>query len=366
MGGYWNPRSDLAFAPPFDPVSVSEYTRARTPDDVIEPVVSLDNRSRYEASDETRSIVDPDRDADYEQSVAPLRQFSEAVVRLANRFVASGGQNLKAASEAAGHLRTWAKAGALSEIRSVPAQLNRSTTLSAAGLAFLQIRPALDLEDEDLGLIADWLRTTASALVDHYSSADVDRNSTRNNHRYWAGLAAAAAGLASRDRNIFEWGMDACWSGIGHVTELGALPLELDRGKRALYYHAYATGPLVMLAEISARNGRDLYRGGDGALHRLVAFTLANLDDPRQIERLAGSPQEPLGQDGTPFAPHQIAWLELYDRRFPARNRWRGRMQDLRPFAFTALGGNLTLLSGAGREPRSSAAVSSTLRGRQT
>lgn len=366
LGASWEPTGRLEFAPPFDSVKIEKTTRAVSPDNSVTPVVSLDNRSRYESDDQSRSTVDPDLALDYEQSVAPLRQFSESVVKLANRFAASGGTNLGAAAEAAGHLRLWAQASALADFNSTPAQLNRSTTLAAASLAYLQIRPAFESDDEDMAQIAVWLSKTAGAVMRHYAYASIDRDSTRNNHRYWAGLAATCCGLAARERNIFESGMDTCWSGIGQVTKDGALPLELGRGKRALYYHAYATGPLILLAEIGARNGRPMYSAGDDALHRLVAFTLAGLDDPERIAELAGEPQEALGQGGNAFERHQIAWLEIYNRRFPERNPWRRRMAQLRPMGSTPLGGNLTMLSRVGSRLSIADDLRSNLRGPQT
>lgn len=336
--------------PPFNLPKSAQITDFAASEKVIEPVVELENRSRYDPDDPSRSTVDPKREKAYERSVAPLRDYMEAVVKKANRFVASGGNNVKAAAETGGLLLPWAASNALSQITSGPAQLNRSTALSAIALAYIQVRGAFDPESPDNRQVAAWLGSIGKGVTAAYEGDERGRWSMANNHRYWAGLAAAATGLATTDRTLLGWGTQSARIGLDQVTKQGALPLELARGRRALSYHAYAVAPLVVLAEIDARNERALSGDSIQSLHRLVDFTLGGLEDPAAVARLAGFEQEPLAKDGDPFERHDIAWLEMYEARYPGRTRWSERLSALRPLSSTALGGNLTVLCSGSTE----------------
>ena len=105
--------------------------------------------------------------------------------------------------------------------------------------------------------------------------------------------------------------MESYRLGVCQVTEQGALPIELSRGKRARDYHIHAVAPLVMLAEMGARNGLDTYYECGKALHRLVKFVLGAIDDPSQIEELAGAEQIDLAEGES-----RLAWVAIYRSRF--------------------------------------------------
>ncbi|MFT4074398.1 MAG: alginate lyase family protein [Asticcacaulis sp.] len=307
----------------------------------VEPIKALSNESRYRRDDPTRSIVDPELSAAYDEAVAPLRTFSKAVVKSANRFVSSGGKDLEAAAQVSGLIGRWADAGALKDASSETAYFSRLSALNPAALALLQVQNAL--KDADFDRCDDWIRSCTSDTRAYYSG--LNSQSSRNNHRYWAGLAVLASGIAGNRSDDFDWGVDAARIGLEQVTDEGVLPLELKRGQKALSYHAYALGPLVMIAEAAACNGNDdLYAMNEDALHRLVDFTLSQIDDPDRIARLAGIEQERLGANNTTFDPVDIAWLEIYESRFPGRSRWSSRMKKIRPLSASGLGGNLTLL----------------------
>lgn len=92
----------------------------------------------------------------------------------------------------------------------------------------------------------------------------------------------------------------------------GTLPLELQRGKRALHYHAFSVTALVALAELGAARGEDWYAAGDGALHRLVRVTAGGLGDPAVFDRHARIVQE------RPVNPGS-GCLTLYAARHPGR-----------------------------------------------
>src|SRR5262249_52902822 len=139
--------------------------------------------------------------------------------------------------------------------------------------------------------------------------------SAANNHAYWAGLAVAAAGAAAQRRALFDWGLARARIGIAQVRADGFLPLELERRSLALHYHLFALAPLVMLAELGAVNGVDLYKEGDGAIRRLADRVIMGLADPAPFAAAAGAAQEiklpPRGAD--------LAWAEPYFARFRDR-----------------------------------------------
>jgi len=166
--------------------------------------------------------------------------------------------------------------------------------------------------------------------------------SGRNNHRYWAGLAATAAGIATDDKRLVNWGLDSARIGLSQITPEGTLPLEINRGKRARDYHIYAAEPLVATAELARSRGVDLYAENNGALKRLVDRVVASLDDPSFFEKATGAKQEPFPDDGI-VPPNRIAWLEIYQSRFPSP-KIEEILAPRRPLASSGLGGDLTLL----------------------
>ncbi|MDX9997295.1 MAG: alginate lyase family protein [Phenylobacterium sp.] len=339
--------SPADFRPPFPTAPPADLVKLDREVETPEPVISLSSESRYVRDDPARADVDPDAAEAYERAVAPLRAFEREVVRHANRYVRSQGRTPAHAARCGGMLWRWASAGALDEMGSDTAQFNRSATVAALSLAWMQVRDAIDPADEGRREIETWFGRRGDAVRDYYETKEARQRSARNNHRYWAGLAAAGAGVSAGSSRLLVWGLDSGALGLSQVDADGALPLELSRGKRALYYHAYALGPLLMLAELGARNGRSLYEAEGGALHRLVAFTLAGIDDPALVAEKAGGPQEPLGGDGGAFDKGDVAWLEIYDARFGGRNPWAARLSELRPLTSTRLGGDLTLLFSA-------------------
>src|SRR5262249_18572681 len=134
----------------------------------------------------------------------------------------------------------------------------------------------------------------------------------RNNHLYWAALAAAATGIAADDRALFDWAVARYRFALTQIDADGALPQELARASRARHYHLFALAPLVMVAELGASNGLDLYAEHDGALHRLVARVVGSPDDPAWFERRTGHPQE----RGEALTGWSLAWAEPYYARF--------------------------------------------------
>ena len=136
---------------------------------------------------------------------------------------------------------------------------------------------------------------------------------SQNNHLYWAGVELAAIGVAANNRKDFDWAMATYDNGVDQIQPDGALPLEMARGGRALHYHLYALAPLVLLAEFGEANHLDLYAHANGAIHRLVNFSVAGLQDPR----LSSKQQACNRSCRRPSTGDQIGWAPPYVQRFP-------------------------------------------------
>jgi poly(beta-D-mannuronate) lyase len=134
-----------------------------------------------------------------------------------------------------------------------------------------------------------------------------------NNHRYYTGMEVAAIGMAADDQSLWKWGLGSAEIGIEQIEKDGTLPREMDRAARALQYHLFATGPLVMLAEFAAVNGKDLYAVHNGALKRLVDRATSGVGDPGYFHQKTGVEQEIPAWTSTV----DFAWLQPYVRRFP-------------------------------------------------
>lgn len=305
-----------------------------------EPVISLDTQSKYKQDDTQRATIDEDAEAAYSEAVEPLRIYGKALVRISNAYVKSAPKNTAAAACALTWLDQWASAKAMTDLRSKQAHFNLGQALGGFALAYLQIRHAPGLAEDQKKRVESWLKTLGRELVD--SKATSGGVSGRNNHRYWAGLSATAAGIASSDKKLIDWGIDSARIGLAQVTPGGTLPLEINRGKRARDYHIFAAEPLVATAELARSQNVDLYAEHGGALTRLVDRVVASLDDPSFFETATGTKQEPFPGDGT-VPPHRVAWLEIQQSRYPTPKA-EAVLSAKRPTASSGIGGNTTLL----------------------
>jgi poly(beta-D-mannuronate) lyase len=186
--------------------------------------------------------------------------------------------------------------------------------LSGTAIAYLKVRNSHAGTAEQDADIQKWFRLIAARLREYF---DMERahpgSEAYNNHMYWAGLAIATQGIACNDTNAFLWGIETYRMGVDAIQPDGSLTAEMNRAGMAEHYQLYALGPLVMLAELAAANGLDLYTVNDGAIHRLVKFDIAALDDPSIVTRRTGVTQN-IKQ---PYSGLEIGWAIPYVQRFP-------------------------------------------------
>ena len=253
---------------------------------------------------------------------------------MADRWLGSKPPQLEAARCALGWLDSWARAEAMLGRVTNQGGYERTWTLAGVAQAYLRLREAPGLDSAAKAQVEQWFARLAQDVRTYYDRrATSRRTDIRNNHLYWAALAVAASAIAVKDRELFTWAVEQYRFALTQIGADGTLPLEVARQGKALHYHVFAVMPLVMMAELGAANGLDLYGEHDGALRRLVGRAVEGLHDPSHFERLTVTTQDLVGS----LSGWHVAWAEIWYARFrdptvldllrryrPSRNAWLG------------------------------------------
>jgi poly(beta-D-mannuronate) lyase len=267
----------------------------------------------YRLDDPTHSIIDPVRQEAYRKSSDGVKAVGMAIVKAADDYRTTGSR--AAAQCAMTQILTLAQERSLAgKMSSNQAYYVQGWVVGAVAIAYLKIRETGIASPEDKESIAKWMQSVGEQTKGYYDSHKrAGHGDGQNNHLYWAGVELAAIGVAADDRKDFDWAMATYDNGVDQIQPDGALPLEMARGVRALHYHLYALAPLVLLAEFGEANHLDLYAHANGAIHRLVNFSVAGLADPAPFVKASGVQQEvPKTITGD-----QIGWAPPYVQRFP-------------------------------------------------
>jgi poly(beta-D-mannuronate) lyase len=273
-------------------------------------------------SDSKHSIIDPTRYAAYQAASRQYGDVEEAVERAADNFQGTGSR--EAAACAAQILLQQAQAKSMTgSMSSNQAYYVQNWALGALAVAWLKVRPAgddaLSLTPVQSAAINAWMKTVAGQVEDYFEGLhQKGATSGRNNHFYWAGFAVMAAGIAANDRSLYHWGSGTYTFGVDQIRPDGTLPLEMDRGQRALHYHLFALAPLVTMAELASANGDDFYAYDNSRLKLLVSVSIAGLNDNHFFQEKSGVAQDT--PDNGAIKGSDIAWLAPYARRFPDPN----------------------------------------------
>lgn len=310
-----------------------------------EPVVSLANQTAYRAGDASFSRIDPQRAAVRAVMLGGVPDFTRGLSRLANAYVASRGRDAARGGCALAWLDQWGRAGAMRDMATHDAQFVRAVNLAGWALAYAQLARLRVTGDDPHPRIQAWFAAMAADMRAHWQEQPPQNVVARNNHRYWAGLAATVIGIETGDRGLRDWGIASARIGLDQVTAEGALPLEIARAARARHYLLYAAAPLVMTAELAASQGIDLYGYRSGALPRLARFATAALIDPARVTALAGTAPEPFVNGRGQFNGQYVAWYEFFTRRFPGDPAARLILAH-RPLVNPEIGGDISLLAG--------------------
>ncbi len=263
--------------------------------------------------DEHASVVDPKKLEAFQKASAASTELSKSVALAADEYLSKGSRSaglcVFSLLDAAAKANAWD--GKMPSFQGVYIQ---NWLLSAVAISYLKVRQSgLATHEQDIE-IQRWFGVL-SVRVREYFDEEIQRlgSDGENNHIYWAGLAVAAEGIANNDLRAFEWGLMTYRMGLRMIQTDGSLPAEMRRGKMALHYHLYSLGPLIMLAELGKANGLEPYDENQGAIHRLVRFCVAGLNDPTLLEKITGVKQVVT----VPYAGSDIGWAVPYVRRFP-------------------------------------------------
>lgn len=338
------PVSAAGLVSPFASVPPQSQS-AKCDDTPPEPVVNLAVTSMYDQNDDSRSTVDEDQLEEYTEGMSGLRDFLTYVTKAASDYVASGGKKVDKAACALAWIDAWARGNAMSDLDTRQSALSSTRIVAGMGMAFLAVRPYAEASGTDTSAIEAWFKARAADFIAIYERSG-DRGSNRSNHRYWGGFAVAVSGVVADDRQLLDWGIESYRIGVCQVDARGALPLELERAKKARDYHLHAIAPLVMIAELAEANGTDAYGFCDGAVHRLVKFALTAVGDPDEIEEITGAAQVKLPTDDGAIRGDRLAWVEPYFKRFGGSETDYGIKVD-RPLFSSNLGGRLTSMVAA-------------------
>ncbi len=272
---------------------------------------SLDAESYY--TDAHHSVIDPVKKAAYEKAAeAPdhlgqwTTQAADAYLRHGSR---AGAQCVYALLSAAAASKAWSASMPTGQAHYVQKWL-----LAGTAMAYLKVRNTGVGTTEQDKEIQKWFGFLADQVVDYVDDKMKSPNSDAwNNHRYWAGLAVCAAGIARNDNHEFRFGMDAFKAGVDDIGPSGVLPRELARAGMALHYHLYALAPLIMLAELGETNGIDTYAANDHAIDRLVNLCEQGLLHPEIFQKATGVEQNMPDK----ISGATIGWAVPYVKRHP-------------------------------------------------
>ncbi len=273
---------------------------------------TLDIEGYY--TDKQYSIIDPKKLAAFNAATEGPTHLGQFTTSAADSWLSKGSRAAAACVysllDAAAQADAWD--GKMPQINGVYLQ---NWMLSGTAIAYLKVRDShMGTPDQDAD-IQKWFRLVAARVREYFDMHRLHPGSDAyNNHMYWAGLAVAAQGIADDDRDAFFWGIATYRMGVDAIQPDGSLTAEMNRAGMAEHYQLYALGPLITLAELGAANGLDLYAMDDGAIHRLVKFSIAGREDPSIIEKRTGVPQNLPAQIGG----LEIGWAVPYAQRFPS------------------------------------------------
>ena len=296
--------------------------------------------SKYAGSDAARDKLSTAAYGQYLQLTEQVRTLESGVSKLVSRYLKKG--NPAYAECALAWLSTWAEADALlSQEYTHTGKSARKWALATVSSAYLRLKfsrsQPLAGHAEQVQKVEQWLGKLADQVVLDWDEQPLNR---RNNHQYWAAWAVMSSAVALDRQDLFEWSVAQYRHGMQEVDGEGYLPLELARQTRALAYHNYSLGPLLMIAAFAQANGLDLRADNHGALQRLAERVERGIDDPQSFKNKTGYAQtlEDLHSNS------RFSWLEPYCALYRCSAKTTAWRRSLEPLSTYRLGGELTQL----------------------
>jgi len=307
------------------------------------PIKDLVLTRYYKESDSTKSIVDPALYKKHQKQRAPLRSFENTLLRMTNRYVEGGMKREDVAECAINWLYQWAKKDALLGDTNKTGEHLQKWTLGVVANGYAQIMYSPSISVKQRKVIERWLKEYAYKVKSIYSQ-NTHLPSRNNNHLYWAAWSVGMSAAVLENKELYNWAIDRAVYGVNQIKSDGTLPLEMERGARALNYHVFAAHPLVMMAALSVvNNGIDLYKVNNGRLLKLINISLQSLNDPSFFVSRTGKKQDAhLIKNNS-----ALAWVEVFSKQYQddLADKY---LRKYRPMKQTRTGGNISLLYSGG------------------
>jgi poly(beta-D-mannuronate) lyase len=307
------------------------------------PVISLGFGSRYTADSANRSDFDEEGDKAVTAALKPIDDFIADLARQTDllndpqtdRQIAAEVEDCVIDS-----ILRWAEADALSDLATQGANLSAPSRVGGIAFAYAAAR-AREPQAPANPVIEDWLLHRARQTMVFFDTKAPPRAS-RNNLRAWAGLAVARIGLTLDDPALIDWGARSAMLVACTADADGSLPNEMWRGRLALHYQLHAVAPLVATAALLKDARPGLFASCNNAIPRVVAFTVAALEDPEPVETITGKKQSVGGPDKS-ARDFELAWIPAY-QRLDQDTDLEARIQDIEKLSNSKLGGDQRLL----------------------
>ena len=300
----------------------------------------LDIPSKYQGSDKARDQLNVAAEKRYLKLTDDIRELEKGVNRMVGRYFKYG--RPQEAECAMTWLSEWARADALlSDDYTHTGMSVRKWTLGSLAGAYLKLKLStsqpLAAHQQESREVERWFGKLADKVVEDWDGYLTDR---ANNHTYWSAWSVMASAVILDRRDLFDWAVAQYRHGVDQVTADGYLPRELIRETRALSYHNYSVGPLLMISAFAKANGLDLRGENDDAMVRLVSKVEEGLHNPKIFQEKTGFKQEQIDLR----KKSRYAWLEPYCALYqcsPSTEAWR---RSIEPLSTYRLGGDLTQL----------------------
>jgi poly(beta-D-mannuronate) lyase len=274
-------------------------------------------------------------------ATAPYRKLDDAVSNGASRYVAS--RDSREAVCVANLLARWADANALLDYsyqESSQAWYQVEWTLSSISLSWSVVQTDPAIPPAQRAAILAWMhKVTVYMFAQDPHPGEPARE---NNHAYWRALCATSVGILTSDDKLYRRGLAQYVRAIGQMNPDGSFPLEMARHENALHYQSFALAPLVMIAELAARQGHgretDLYslRVNGHTIADAVDFLVRASANPSLAKKYASEPQTfSLFSNEKP-----PAWTEFWAARNPGKP-WTELLTH--PLVDSTIGGNATV-----------------------
>ncbi|WP_018604419.1 alginate lyase family protein [Uliginosibacterium gangwonense] len=257
-------------------------------------------------TDAANSVRDDAKFKETHALTKPFEDFASQVSKLSDLYLEK--DEPEAAACTITWLERWAKdramLGQMVRVNNDQSEYVRTWTNASAAISWNKVREQASAEQRQV--IDAWLKEVSWATLGYWSAHP---KSKRNNHYYWTGVGVMATAVATTDADLLKEARHIYETGLGEIQDDGELPMEMQRGIRALHYHNFAAMPLVMIAEMARKTGQDWFALREGRLDRLVARVVTGLREPAWFEHAAG-----VGPQVIP-AQADLCWIPLYRAR---------------------------------------------------